>query len=855
MTGISQITKIENLGIFGNYTWPSEPENLAFKRINFLYGYNGSGKTTLSNIIDLFSSDLEAPDQKRIAQNMANDTDKNVAVEMLCDDKTAKYPQDRLKTFVFNSAFVADHVYDGRQEKVTPFKNTVVTKEHLSSPAVQKMEDEIKNQNKRKNTVEGYQTELSTLAREIKDALSKRWNDNIEGRRLPQGLNLDNCPQKIPQESEKELEKALEDQFSRFKISKDQEQLEKDIAFLRQMGALYLTLPDTLKDTLRKSISETARQKVQQKIEAFKNHELKHTTPQNWFEDGSSLLKHNKDSQTCPLCDSTVKDIDEIIASYDAFFNDELEDLKREITAAIDSLNAVLTDSASRKDHISGLKTILVRYGYQKLASDNENTAFQSLTDQSIKSHLEIVKELFKKKRDSISYNPEQDDLSAVDKMLVAFQHFQKDIAVLVGFKDRILDNLQEARFNDGTAKDICKNLFWKKFDIQGKTKANNWFKEDQVREEELKISIAENTHGIALYHFLKKRLDAIAKIISKKENEKAEELSKLKKESEYVNAFLERLCVRNFTINTEDKGEITIHYKGVKPKKGIAYSLSEGEKTTLAFAYFLSKYQYEVLDNDNEKPEDYIIVIDDPVSSLDENRLFSTALVIQEFLLPKAVPEGNGENKKINWSNNKQIFIFSHNLIFLKFMGNVIDSNQNKDRADFYLDKGKLSYLPDALKNYQTSYFYKLNKIKAFVDGASSVNYEIAKDYLPNYIRTILEAFISFKFARLSGASGNRYQPAMFDYLIRHLDGHAHKFEGFIASGNISCKDTLKSTLQRIKEKVNPENHGTVQDITHIEYLPESELKETAEQALNVIQFLDQIHFEAVQSLNKVAA
>ena len=846
MAGISQITKIENLGIFSSYSWPAEPKTLAFDRINLLYGYNGSGKTTLANIIGLFSDDLEESDQKRIAQNMESGAAEDVAVEMLCDGKSVKYLKDRLKTFVFNSAFVADHVYDGRQAKAAPFKNTVVTKAHLSNPDVQKFEQQIENQNKRKDTIEGYQTELTTLAKEIKNALSKKWNENIEGPRMPTGLSLDSCQDKAPEESEEALETALEDQFSKFKISKDAEQLEKDITFLSQIAEVNVTLPNTLKDTLGKSISESAREKVQQKIEAFKDHQLKHTTPQNWFEDGSSLLKHNKDTQTCPLCDSTVHNIDEIIASYGAFFNDDLEDLKKEIAAAIDSIDTILEDSLSRKDQIARLNTIQGCYGYQKLSSEDESTAFQRLTSQYIKSHLETVKALFEKKRDSISYNPAQDDLNAVDELVAKFALFQKDVAALIGFKDRILKSLQEARFDVRTARDICKKLFWKKFDIQGKTKANKWFKEDKAREKELRIGVKENTHGIALYYFLKNLLVSIAEIISEKEKYKAEKLGELKKESEYVNAFLERLCVRNFTIKTEDEGGITIHYKGVKPKKGIEYSLSEGEKTTLAFAYFLSKYQYEVLDNDSEKPEDYIVVIDDPVSSLDENRLFSTALVIQEFLIPKAKTTGKDENKVTNWTGNKQVFIFSHNIIFLKFMGNVIDSEQNKGRTDFYLDKGKLSFLPDVLKNYQTSYFYKLNKVKAFVDGEENVSYEVAKDYLPNYIRTVLEAFLSFKFARPKSKRDKHTSP-MLNELINYLDGHAHKFEGCNVSGNVSCKNTLKSTLQQIKEKVNPATHGTTQDVTHIEYLPESELRKTAEQALDVIQFLDQIHYEAV--------
>ncbi|WP_447969895.1 AAA family ATPase [Nitrospira sp. M1] len=847
MDGIERIKKIHNLGIFSDFSWPTEPSGLKFDRINLLYGYNGSGKTTLSNVIGLFSYELEELEQKRIAQDMASDPMKDVEIEIECESKVAKFPKDRQKLYVFNSAFVAEHVYDGRQAKVKSFKSGVLTKEQFSNQALKTIASDIDAENKRKGIIEGYQEALVALGLDIKNALSKTWNENISSNRMPQGLDLINCPDQVPDESEEDLQKALEEQFSKFKISKDQETLEKDIVFLKQILGFDSEFPDTLKETIQKSISKAAREKVQQKIETYKDRALKHTSTQNWFEDGSSLLKHNKDKSTCPLCDSALLNIGELIESYDAFFNDELAALKMEIAVIIRSIDSALEETQRNQLDLARLQTILVRYGYQDIPSDAEKEAFERLHLQTMEKLLQAGKELFKTKRDAIDFTPSEKDLNKIVEMLSIFRQLKMDAATLLSFKEFVLEKLTNSRFDAQTARAICAKLFWKRFDLQAEEKANRWRKEDGLREEGQRLVIGEHTGGIALYRFLNNLLQKTKQVIAEKEEQKTAELSNLKKESEYVNAFLARLCVTNFTINKDDEGKLTIYYTGVSPRKGIQYSLSEGEKTTLAFAYFLSKYQYEVIDNESENQEDYMIVVDDPVSSLDENRLLSTALVIQDFLLPKAKSTGEDGNKVMSWSGTKQAFVFSHNIIFLKFMSNIINSDQNKGKADFYLGKGNISSLPNVLKNYQTSYFYKLDKIKAFVND--DIDYESAKDYLPNYIRVTLEAFISFKFARLRGR--DKHKPAMLDDLIKKLDGYS--FTSFAPAGEVVCKDTLKLVLHQIKNKVNPENHGTVQDITHIEYLPESELKIIAEQTLNVIQFLDQIHFEAAEKLQKL--
>lgn len=840
MAGITKIQKISSAGIFSNFSWPTASPELSFKKINLLYGYNGSGKTTLSNVISLFSEDRDEADTQRIAQGLSSNPEKKLEVEIEWDGKTVKFPTDKKKLYVFNSAFIADHVYDGSQANVKSFKSGIVTQEQLSNPALKRINDKITEETTRYDYINSYKKKLETLSSGIKIALSKTWNDNIVGHNLPQRLNLENCPAEAPQESEEDLQQALEEEFLKFKVSKDQTTLEKDISDLKQIILSTLALPEGLHLTIEKSISKTTREKVQKKIDDFKAHALRHTTIQNWFDDGAMLLKQSKNNRKCPLCNSTLPNIEDIIASYDSFFNDELAALTAELNTVIHSINIAISEAEKWQSQVVVVQTILARYGFQENLSQEEQESFQRISSQSIKRPLNQVMELFTGKLNNIDFIPSPKQISDISSLLEAFEQFKADIRSLVLVRDRVLEKLLDSRFDAKTAREICAKLFWKRFDIQGKATAKECY-------DEKKLTMAANLGGIQFFHFLNVFLISTLAEIKKATTERDEERKKLEIESQYVNNFLAYLCVSNFTIKTAPDGEITVLYSGMPPKKGIRYSLSEGEKTALAFAYFLSKYNYEVIDNDKAKQEDFTIVVDDPVSSLDENRLFSTAIVIRNILLPIPTTEvkkaGTSKVKTTNWSGCKQILILSHNLVFLKFLASLINEDQNSHRADIYLEKGNIIALPNSLLNYQTSYFYKLGKIQEFANGA--IAYDTVKDSLPNFIRITLETFIAFKFARLN--DGDKKLPPMLNSLIKHLDQYG--FKGFKAVDNISDKATLKTALQEIQIKVNSESHGTVQDITHIEYLPESELKKLAHQTLNVISFLDQIHFEAAQA------
>lgn len=838
--GITKIKKLFNIGIFENFTWPNNTPDLSFKKINILYGFNGSGKTTLSSVIDMFSEEHSESRKREIAASLASDEDTSISFNIEWDDNSVTSYLDTKKVYVFNSHFITEHVYDGTNSKVKLFKGGIVTSDHLANPTIKKLTDSIDTDNESKKSVNETIAELESLAIGLKTSLSKLWNENINGHRMPAGLDLQHFEENVSIADEDELLNELNEQFKLFKVTNNQDVLQRDIALLDKIDLVLCHVPEDLALLLTRSISQSAKDNIQNKINTYKASTLKHSSHQNWFEDGAILLKNSTENGICPLCDSEIIDIEEIILKYDEYFSDELSKLINTLQSAADAIGNNCEVIETWQEQIRRIQEILARYQFHSILNDTEDETLKNITLGDIRKSTKRLEVLINHKKNDITREINQTDREFIGEVMVDISELNDNFRTIHTINEKLVEKLKGSLFNLRNAKEICSKLFWSRFDDKGKDIYNKY-------RDDAGIEKPQEQGGIKFYCFLNKRISRLNEKIDSNERRRENELSKLKKESEYVNEFLSLLCVTNFSINIDDTNEVIISYVGKKPKKGIRYSLSEGEKTALALSYFLSKYKYEVMDNQNAniKQEDYIIVIDDPVSSLDENRLFSTALVIQQYLFPHATTATVNDQKVVTWTGCKQLIVTSHNLIFLKFLSNVMNSDQNKVRADFYLEEGHIQVLPAWFRNYQTSYFYKLAKLDSFAN--KEIDYSIVKDYLPNYIRVILEAFLSFKFARLRGKE--KYLPPMLGKLILQID--MHDFSHYKAVKDIRDKDSLKLVLQEINNKVNPESHGTVQDITHLEYLSEAELRKLAKQAVNVIQFFDQMHYSATQNLN----
>lgn len=105
------------------------------------------------------------------------------------------------------------------------------------------------------------------------------------------------------------------------------------------------------------------------------------------------------------------------------------------------------------------------------------------------------------------------------------------------------------------------------------------------------------------------------------------------------------------------------INYEVIRTSTGkIAEKLSEGEKNFIAFLYF----QQRVMGSENADGDtrDKIVVIDDPVSSMDSSALFIVSAQVRKMI---EICRNNADNRNSVASGKfiKQIFILTHNAYF----------------------------------------------------------------------------------------------------------------------------------------------------------------------------------------------
>ncbi len=166
-----------------------------------------------------------------------------------------------------------------------------------------------------------------------------------------------------------------------------------------------------------------------------------------------------------------------------------------------------------------------------------------------------------------------------------------------------------------------------------------------------------------------------------------------------------------------------------IKRNNKIAKNLSEWEKTAIAFMYFISH-----LEDQNFNIKEWIVVIDDPVSSLDSNSVFQAFSFLKNSV-----------------SEAKQLFLFTHNFDFLRLLLNRVKNIPNSiGRKSYYMINNvilhwervaEIQKLDPLLMNHESEYHYLFKKLLDFESDGT-----IASVYpMPNIARKVLETFLMF--------------------------------------------------------------------------------------------------------------
>ncbi|MDA8412682.1 MAG: AAA family ATPase [Desulfobacteraceae bacterium] len=297
--------------------------------------------------------------------------------------------------------------------------------------------------------------------------------------------------------------------------------------------------------------------------------------------------------------------------------------------------------------------------------------------------------------------------------------------------------------------------------------------------------------------------IDALTKAIgeqSKKSGELVSEIRKLEEELSEAVKGAERL------------NELLAAYFGkndlrvvVSPDKRfqivrdsvVAKNLSEGEKTAIAFAYFITRVQ------DGRHPlQDTRIVIDDPISSLDANHLFNTYALIKTQL-----------------ETCRQLFISTHSFEFFNLIREWLadDENMKKPQADWkkwgvYLVKrtddgdSVLEEIPKELLKFKSEYHYLFSTLYHF-DKAGAGDFSSLLS-LPNVVRRFMEAFGGIMIPLSTGLRG-KMERIFPDEVVRErvwkfINHYSHNTtitRSLTIPDTSECKTVVQSCLKAVQD------------------------------------------------------
>ncbi|OFN80341.1 MULTISPECIES: AAA family ATPase [Streptococcus] len=675
-------------------------------RINIFYGRNYSGKSTYSKI-------FQSIELKQLPEKYENiDFEVKLANHRII--KSNEIGSDLpIDCKVFNQQFIDDNIYLHNDNKLNSFQISIGsdTNETLKKiedirlnelkPRNEKLSqvesDITKKQKKLKSSENGLNSKLRTTASKIKNlknpsvVVGNKYDiRDIKEEFKKYSAHFPILPLQDDEKAVAELEKNVEQAKIRILEKNINKPQKIDLVSFDKNFNFTLFLENT-KKLLSKVVS------VSNILDEYKDSPDKI----NWIKHGVDI--HGDNPEKCVFCGNGIDG--ELIKNLKLAFSDELSSLENElvlqnnrIKSEIQKLDAIpnINKEDYFKDSVSDIQNI------NKEIENNINNR---------KRVLEILESKISEKQRDIFSKIEINDLNWID-----FSEIQVEINSLY----------------DGTIKQI------EQFEDR-KTKSIDFLRRYYIVKE---FPVSEFTK-------LSQEVDQLEEYI----NENSKEQKKLKEEKE---KFEQDIIELEGSLKSESEAAKRINMilqnslahsemslKSVDDEEGIyfevsrneerAYNLSEGEKSLIAFAYYITRLE----SLSTEEKSKTILFIDDPVSSLDENNIFYIYNLIFCLL----------EKKEF-----LQYFLSTHNLDFLKY------TNRFSNKKDYYLiekikeaenipSKSYIKKLPTHLSNKVTEFVFLFEQIyRVATEDEHENNFSVFYNF-PNNGRKFIETLLYFKY------------------------------------------------------------------------------------------------------------
>lgn len=503
---------------------------------------------------------------------------------------------------------------------------------------------------------------------------------------------------------------------------------------LPEIPSVNLSLPDlaALKADVNTLLQKTV---VSQAIAALTSDPVTSA----WVKDGLQLHKDHR-SENCKFCEQVIPVAR--LAALEGHFNDEFKALDASLTSKI----AELSQAGST---LKALQLHAPEKFYDDLKT-KYNVACQKLNEQkdACVEFLGQLKTALESKKDSL-FVPVAFDAAPADHSTAQLDAVN---AVITSHNDKTKNFNKEIE----AAKKAIKSAL-----------AAAAITEYQTLKAAL--NTAETEHKT-----LMDKIGADVTAVSALE----QEIINHKKPAEDINKDLkDYLGHSEIQFATKDGETGYTIMRGDKP----AHALSEGEKTAIALLHFL-----KTLEDQNFKLSEGIVVIDDPVCSMDDTSMFRAFSYIKD-----------------RTKDAKQLFILTHNFSFFFQVRNwfhYVSSDRIKKNlrkgVEFYqtiaslkagVRTGRIRKLDRLLREYNSEYQY-LFDVTYKVSEAVNSSGDLDEHYhMPNVARRLLESFLAFRMPNISSGLDRKIEESTFDKtkktsIIRFL--HTHSHEDHIGSG-----------------------------------------------------------------------
>lgn len=774
---IKRINRIKNFGVFENYRRTGDIRD--FEEKNIIYGWNYSGKTTLSRLISYLDKNVEIEDDY-----------KDIEFEVELEDGSKIDNNNRnastLLVQVFNSDFVRDNLHFGISDKINGIKFAVGDTGNILEQ-IEKIDDYIA---KAGTIISRNQINIVSF----KDFESKFTE---EARRLTELLGLGRGFTKT---NIKNYVQEWEGQSLDAYVITDDVELNRVLtnAKAQNTGSIIDTtnIPSTRFESLREQVKILLKRQPQPSTDD----ELLSSDRDlyNWAKVGLELYnKTNPKPQRCAFCGGTITK-EGRLAELNAYYSNEASKVKAEI----EQLRRTIEEEKQRFENLDWSRK-----------SDNDLT-------QSCRN------EYIEKKQ---SYPPIKDEYEALLDVLISklddkyshslfvpmefgdidesansdVQDWVSSVSVIFNQSNTIIDDFHNTKEN-------AKNQYIKHYIAMFLINKHYRMIERKKDVEEKWIGIIKE--AIKLKEEEKKRLSAQLESVEKGKEEM----------KDFIKLFLNREDL-DITV-TEDS------YFILKRGEKVATHLSEGEKTAIAFSHFMVTLKSL---KDENKLQNHIIFIDDPISSLDANHIAQVSALLNTFFFAKGLDSSNPE-KVCNCFN--QLFIATHNFELFSFLKDANNINRKKkieqdgrkidvSTCNYFmikkidLKKSTIINIPKSLSKYKSEYVYLFSEIDRFKNDG----YPDDRAYMmPNIVRRFLEIYTLMKLPGNTDEIDNRIKILFADKIVElkilHNFSHFTSFNGIIRHNELIMRiqdiiDDLYTLLEKDPQHFNSLKEGIKND------------------------------------------